>query len=148
MHRNDNSKYLLYIEPNKSQKNSQPVEDDLTKTMERALACSKSGTASYSDIKDKGTFREGSGYKGFHSTDCGIHSDNQDHLLPNGMITNSLAVFYVRWYRSAIPTSELQKLKQLEEFMKTYKGKPTEKTSTQKNIFPHQSSYRGIRRRR
>ena len=47
MHRNDNSKYLLYIEPKSSEKLQNPIEDELTQLMEMALSKSKRGAANY-----------------------------------------------------------------------------------------------------
>lgn len=131
MHRDDQSKYLLYIEPKKEDKLDTPIEDNLTKLMEMALSKGKKGTANYSDLKDMGdgydwvyngktnripSHRTGSAYKGSHRTDCGERSSNVDFLLENGMITNSLAPFYLRWYRYSIPESDMVKLKELANF--------------------------------
>lgn len=52
-------------------------------------------------------------YKGFHRTTCGKRSDNMDHVLPNGMITNSLCVYYAMYYRHLIPESEIEKTNKL-----------------------------------
>jgi len=113
MHREDNSKYLLYIEPKAVDKLQEPINDELTQMMERALTKSKKGAANYSQLEDKGdgydwnyngqirrvpSFREGTAYRGTHRTECGERSSNCDYLLENGMITNSLAPFYLRWY--------------------------------------------------
>lgn len=100
MHREDNSKYLLYIEPKAVDKLQEPINDELTEMMEKALTKSKKGKA----------------YKGTHRTECGERSSNCDFLLENGMITNSLAPFYLRWYRYSIPESEMNKVKQLMRF--------------------------------
>ena len=131
MHREDNSKYLLYIEPKAVDKLQEPINDELTEMMERALTKSKKGAANYSQLEDKGdgydwtyngqtrrvpSFREGTAYRGTHGTECGERSSNCDFLLENGMITNSLAPFYLRWYRYSIPESEMNKVKQLMEF--------------------------------
>lgn len=118
MHREDNTKYLLYIEPKKQDKLSEPINDDLTSMMEMALSKSKKGAARYGDKNDTGTFRIGSGYKGVHQTECGQRSSSRDFLLENGMITNSLAPFYLRWYRYSIPESEMNKVVELQKFYK------------------------------
>jgi hypothetical protein len=110
MHRNDNSKYLLYIEPKASEKLQNPIEDELTELMEMALSKSKGGGANYSDLEDSGSFREGSAWRGTHRTECGQRSSNCDFLLENGMITNSLAPFYLKWYRYSIPENDMRKL--------------------------------------
>jgi hypothetical protein len=62
---------------------------------------------------------------GWHTTACGMESESQDFLLENGMITNSLCVFYLQYYRSSIPKSEMKKVYQLIAYYKTkYKNKP------------------------
>ena len=120
MHREDNSKYLLYIEPKVSKKSKTPVEDELVKLIETALAKSKSGNASYSNLDDDGSWHDDGGWKGSHMTECGKSSSNKDYLLENGMITNSLAPFYLRWYRNSIPQSDINKLNELGKFYKQW----------------------------
>ena len=116
MHREDNSKYLLYIEPPAQDKLQKPINDELTQLMEMALSKSTQGAANYSNLGDSGSFRKGSGFKGRHQTECGERSSNMDYLLENGMITNSLAPFYLKWYRYSIPETEMRKVLQLKEF--------------------------------
>ena len=133
MHREDNSKYLLYIEPKMEDKLKQPIEDDLTKLMEEALSKSKEGTSHYSKLDDMGdgykytyngitndipSFSTGRGFRGVHRTECGERSASCDFLLENGMITNSLAPFYLKWYRYSIPESEMKKVIELQNFYK------------------------------
>lgn len=118
MHREDDSKYLLFIEPSASEKLEEPIEDDLTELMEMALSKAKEGGSNYSDRNDNGSFRPGVAFKGIHRTDCGARSSNRDFLLENGMITNSLATFYLRWYRFSIPETEMRKIYKLAEFYK------------------------------
>jgi len=114
MHRIDNSKFLLYIEPTIDQKSKLPVNDNITKVVELALNKSIKGVAHYSDIDDDGSkFRKGGGWKGWHTTDCGQRSSSNDYLLGNGMITNNLCVFYLQYYRNAIPESEMNKVMKL-----------------------------------
>lgn len=117
MHRDDNSKYLLYIEPKASEKLQKPIEDELTQLMEMALSKSKRGGANYSDLEDPGnSFQEGSAWRGTHRTECGQGSSNCDFLLENGMITNSLAPFYLRWYRYSIPENDMKKIEELKKY--------------------------------
>lgn len=116
MHREDNSDYLLYIEPPASEKLKKPINDSLTQLMQRALDESEPGGSRYSDLSDNGKFRVGDGWRGFHKTDCGERSTSRDYRLKNGMITNSLCVFYLRYYRKSIPETEMTKLKKLVEF--------------------------------
>jgi hypothetical protein len=51
-------------------------------------------------------------YRGWHECsgkDCGLRSSTSDLLLPNGMITNTLALHYLEYHRSEMPWSELYK---------------------------------------
>lgn len=113
MKRNDESRYLLYIEPKKEKKSEFPVEDDLLYALERALEESIKGTSNYGDPDCTGSFRENCAYKGFHVADDGKASSNYDLLLPNGMITNSLASYYLTWYRREVSHADILKLKRL-----------------------------------
>lgn len=122
MHREDNSKYLLYIEFNPSDKGSFAVEDDLTECIDEMMKLAKEGSSGYNNKDDEGTFRDGGGWRGIHGNSDGSKSTNKDYLLPNGLITNSLAPYYVRWYRYAIPETEKVKLKSLFEYWKKQKG--------------------------
>jgi hypothetical protein len=118
MHRIDNSRFLLYIEPKKENKSEEPIYDEITDIVGFALSESKEGVANYSSLSESENFRQGSGYKGFHQTECGKRSSNKDYLLKNGMITNSLAVYYVTYYRDSIPESEMKKVNELVNFYK------------------------------
>jgi len=121
MYRDDKSKYLLFIEPPKKEKLHEPIDDELTGLMEKALEKALGGTSNYSNLEDLGTFREGKGgYKGFHRTECGENSTSRDFLLENGMITNNLAPFYLKWYRNSIPENDLLKLMELKKYYKNY----------------------------
>lgn len=129
MHREDDSNFLLYIEPPVGEKLQIPVEDELVEIMEKALDKAKTGTAGYNHLDNDGSnFREGNAYKGWHSTGCGERSSNKDYLLSNGMITNSLAPFYLKWYRNSIPESEWKKLKKLEGFYSENSSEELKKT--------------------
>jgi hypothetical protein len=127
MHRDDNSKYLLYIEPKKEDRLKNPIDDEYTQLMEMALSKSKKGASRYSDPDDDGvtfefrgktipSFQENTAYKGVHRTQCGEISSNCDYQLDNGMITNSLAPVYLRWYRYSIPVNDMLKMRELKEF--------------------------------
>lgn len=113
MNRIDDSRYLLYIEPKKDKKSDFPVEDELLIALEKAMSEAKEGTAGYSDLTDTGSFVEHEGYKGIHSCDDGKSSSNHDYLLPNGLITNSLAPYYLTWYRREVSPQDIAKLKRL-----------------------------------
>lgn len=90
--------YVLMIEPDKEcNKSKESVEDNLTQAMDLLF--------------EKCTF--GKKYKGVHRTKCGMSSDNKEWILPDGKITNSLASYYLRYYRHCIPESELDKVRKL-----------------------------------
>lgn len=137
MHRNDKSKYLLYIEPKKEEKLKEPINDELTELMEMALSKATAGTSRYSHLDDMGdgweppensglfrlfkgkkipSFGSSAAWMGMHRTDCGEMSTCRDYQLENGMITNSLAPFYLRWYRYSIPENDMLKIKELADF--------------------------------
>ena len=113
MHREDESRFLLYIEPKAEQKSKEPINDEITKIVETCFNKAKSGAADYSNLESKGKFTEGSGWRGWHTVDCGERSGSRDYLLGNGMITNSLCVFYLQYYRDAIPVKEMDKILEL-----------------------------------
>lgn len=119
MHRIDHSEFLLFIEPPVAEKLKTPIQDELTQLMRMALEKATPGTSNYSNLDSKATFREGSRFKGTHVTACGQRSANVDYLLENGMITNSLAPFYLEYYRYSIPESEMEKIKELALFYQT-----------------------------
>ena len=91
--------YVMMVEPDKTGiKAEQPIQDNISDVMEKLLLkCSDSGTR----------------YKGTHLTCCGMRSDNKHWVLPGGKITNSLAVYYLEYYRPYIPETEINKIKEL-----------------------------------
>jgi len=92
--------------------------------MHLALEEGEFGTSNYDRLNEKPGFHKGGLYRGYHETDCG-YCCYYDYLLENGMITNELAEYYVRYYRRAIPKTEMQKVLQLVEYYKNkYKDKP------------------------
>jgi len=113
LHREDNSKFVLYIEPRLDEKLAEPVDDDLTVKLQAAFERAIAGSANYSEVGAPAQFHPGSGWMGWHTTDSGVESTCRDYLLPNGLITNSLCVHYVRWYRNSIPACDMEKLRTL-----------------------------------
>lgn len=98
-------KYVMMIEPDKDgEKAETPIEDNLSLAMEELLdMCDHRGR-----------------YRGRHTTNCNEHSDNRDWILPGGQVTNSLAAYYMKYYRPFIPQSEINKVKTLiETYTKT-----------------------------
>lgn len=118
MIRTDSDIFLLYIEPKKEQKSATPVEDDLSRIVDLALSKATRGTSNYHRPSEPPKFKRGGGFMGTHKTECGQKSTNNDFLLENGMVTNSLASYYVKWYRESIPATEMEKLKKLLEYYK------------------------------
>lgn len=118
MHREDDSVFLLYIEPKIEEKSETPTFDHLNKILMVAIQDSIQGAASYSntDPNVQPTFSRGTQYRGVHECCDGAESANYDLYLPNGMITNTLALHYVTWFRKAIPATEMKKLEELERY--------------------------------
>jgi len=125
MHRIDNTCFLLFIEPKKEEKLEIPLDDELSQIMKVALSEAKRGTSNYSRVNEIPYFFVGCGYKGYHTTDCGESSASADYQLENGMITNSLTAFYLRYYRNSIPESEMKKVMKVVNYYKEkYRDKP------------------------
>ena len=84
--------YLLMIEPIRATSN--PINDELTELAKKVLSLSKWKRA----------------FRGFHRCSCGKNSDNKEHILPDGRITNSLIVHYISEHRQEVPEDEIRKL--------------------------------------
>jgi hypothetical protein len=90
---NLSEQFLLMIEPDQEGPPSEsPVDDELTREIDYIY--SKCNPSEYACA-------------GTHRTRCG---KNSDWILPNGVITNSLCKYYVRFYRDFIPESEIDKI--------------------------------------
>ncbi|MDP3981370.1 MAG: hypothetical protein Q8Q33_08170 [Chlamydiota bacterium] len=89
-------KGILYIEPSATT-SPQPIIDELTRKMTAAYRQSTRGPA----------------FRGSHTCGCGAHSDNCEHILPDGVETNSLCVHYLAYHRDEIPAAQLDKVRQL-----------------------------------
>jgi hypothetical protein len=113
MHRDDDSKYLLFVEYSPLQKSEIPIWDGWVDLLFRAISNATRGTSRYSDRDDVGTFSPGGGWRGVHHTPCGAASSNCEYLLENGMITNKLAPYYLLYYRDHILESDWKKLRAL-----------------------------------
>jgi hypothetical protein len=90
---NTNADYLMMIEPTLLA--TEPLNDLFTHMAQVVYAAAK---------------RSEHSYRGFHGCRCGESSSNYDHVLPDGVITNSLLVHYVSQHREEIPRMELDKL--------------------------------------
>lgn len=89
---------MLFIEPQNKDLPEYPTYDELTTKVSRAL--NKSA-------------QNGVYYKGVHFCKCGASSTNYDLILPNGQITNSLALHYMAYHRDEVPEYELKKVRKL-----------------------------------
>jgi len=88
--------YLLMLEPDRVGKAADiPVFDDITKKVLYLF-----------DLAQPSSYK----YKGFHKTREGKCSDSVDYILPNGVITHNLCVYYVQYYRPYIPQTEIDKI--------------------------------------
>jgi hypothetical protein len=108
-------KGLLFIEP-RNPASAEPVVDDLTKRMAAALNDGVGGTGD-----TQASFRPGGGLRGWHDCVCGACSSNQNYLLSDGQVTNSLCVHYLAHHRGEVPESELRKVRSLP----SYEAEPT-----------------------
>ena len=108
----DEPKLLLFIEPSKSEKLEKPIDDYLVQFLENAIENAPTG------CYFSGGFRTGVATKGFHRTECGERSSNVDYLLENGMVTNKLGPFYLKWYRYSIPETEMKKVEEAYNYYK------------------------------
>ena len=111
--------FLLFIEPSSDQKSKEPVNDKITETVKFAMTKAVAGASNYGKENEQPYFSTGDRWRGFHVTDCGETSTNQEYLLENKMVTNSLSVFYLQWYRDAIPPEEMEKVNKLVNFYRT-----------------------------
>ena len=89
---------LLMIEPSGSV-SAQPTIDALTRKMTAALRQAGKGAT----------------YRGFHACRCGARSSNRETFVGHEKVqTNSLAVHYLAYHRTEVPTAELQKVATLQ----------------------------------
>ncbi|OPX87479.1 MAG: hypothetical protein A4E53_02467 [Pelotomaculum sp. PtaB.Bin104] len=96
---NLSDEYFLMIEPDKEGPPlTTPIEDELSNKVDYIF--SKCKPLDYS-------------FRGFHQTKCFKVSDNKNWFLPNGMITNSLYTYYIRYYRNYVPQSEIDKINKI-----------------------------------
>jgi hypothetical protein len=131
--------FLLYINPPASEKLIEPIEDELVQIVEDVISKGIKGSGDYSGSRlhlfqtdpqfkkhldadpsliEKIKHYDGSMYMGMHFTECGEKSACYDLLLENGMVTNTLSPFYLKWYRNSIPKEEMEKVYKLIEFYK------------------------------
>ena len=122
MHRDDDSRFLLFIEPTIEQRSEIPMDDEYVQLMRMVVNDAQFCVSNYDEpgvpeVKTR-IRRDGAPlrYKGVHTNCDDIQSANYDLLLPNGMVTNTLCIHYLRFYRVAIPISDWKKLEELQRF--------------------------------
>ena len=109
----EKSNCMLYIHPLKKG-TEEPILDELTMRILNGVR-NKTGKGV---LHEDGSFSHDVSTKGFHHcTGCGgnIHSASQDIVLPNGLITNTLAVHYVAKHRSELSSEDITKINTLTE---------------------------------
>lgn len=115
MVRDDKSKFLLYIEPVLEQKNGIAINDEYTTLFRLALSEAKLGKSNFKDTSGNPVeFKKGNKHRGTHKCCDGIESSQQDYLLPTGLITNSLCIHYIMFYRQAITKNDWDKIAELQ----------------------------------
>lgn len=115
-------KVILFIEP-KNSASLIPIRDKYTIEMEiklkQAIKEAREGyddeigwakNGKYGSVTINGQFHPNESYMGVHTCICGVKSHSRDYLLPNGYVTNSLAVHYLEFHRDEIPTEEFDKI--------------------------------------
>jgi len=107
-----NSLSLLFIEPRNEKKLNR---SNLTKYKWFKQVLNDGQCGIYNDTSN--TFKHDSFYLGLHTCKCGETSASYDILLPNKMITNSLAYHYLVYHSDEVPEIELFKLTQLKEYI-------------------------------
>ena len=99
-----------------------PVNDEWTEPMHKAFIKGKRGAVQIHG--DKVDFRIGDGWMGWHQDERNMMSDSHDYLLENGLVTNSLCIYYLQHYRSVIPYQDWIKLHELKYFYEKVVGQP------------------------
>jgi len=106
----DTSKnYFLMIEPNELGSPTEPINDELTEKVKFIYNCTMMPSPGQR-YKGYHSFQVGESSDGVHTIEHWISSDNCDHFLPDGTITNSLCVYYVQCFRDYIPEVEIAKI--------------------------------------
>ena len=107
---------LLYIEPTQPKSYDRSMANQyrwFKRLIETAIEERQIGT-----YTEPSTFNKGTKYLGVHTCVCGAMSTNYDILLPNKMVTNSLAYHYLVYHYIEISPKELEKLTYLFETSK------------------------------
>ncbi len=103
---------LLYIEPRNNPKLCEEI-DRKFQWFKTIIEDGIKGTY----IDESNMFVERSYYVGVHVCVCGAESATYDVLLPNRMITNTLAYHYLVYHTDEIPRADWDKLEQLKMYI-------------------------------
>lgn len=109
-----NSLALLYIEPKQAKKYNKSLVIQYGWLKDILIDNQIAGTYN----EDSNLFVKNCSYLGVHTCSCGERSTSFDILLPNRMVTNSLAYHYVCYHSEEVPELEWFKLGQLKEYLK------------------------------
>jgi len=93
---NETYRMVLYLEPCKD-RTAKPIIDGLTRKITASLRKAKNVNGMF----------------GWHTEPCGCNSSCCDHQLPNGLVTNSLAIHYIAFHRHEIPTEDIELIEAL-----------------------------------
>lgn len=103
---------LLYIEPKQIKKYNEALAEKYEWVKQALLNCMPGAY-----IDESNRFEKNVTYWGKHQCSCGEWSTCFDILLPNHMITNSLAYHYICYHSAEIPEIEWFKLDQLKAYL-------------------------------
>ena len=119
----NNNKWLLMITPDlKGKPTVEPVMDDITIKMDYILSRAEKHPPQGGSMHDW----SGHCWKGWHETRCGKRSVSNDWRIPTfpDTWTNSLADYYVKYYRSFVPKEELDKIEKIYKELRYYEDNP------------------------
>ena len=106
--------WLLFIEPS-GNRTLEPVIDSRTKKITAALRKAEKGVQHYRNKYCDNEEWVDDFYMGYHTDACGCVSACSDRRLPNGRVTNTLAIHYVAFHRHEIPHEQLLEIDNLTE---------------------------------
>lgn len=133
---NNKSRFFLFIEPTPEQKNHTAINDEYTSLLRMALTEAKLGKSNFKESVLIPDFKEGFKHRGTHNGPDGIKSSQQEYLLKNGLVTNSLCIHYLLFYRLAIQNYDWEKMKELQRFYGRSTMPQTYDLKTRRNLIP------------
>ena len=117
MVRDDKSVFLLFMEPKKEQRHGVAINDEFTSLLRMAIGEARIGKSNFNEPgMPPATFKDGNKHRNKFKCCDGQESTQQEFLFRNGLITHSLCIYYMMWYRSAITKNDWDKIKDLQRF--------------------------------